>query len=40
VLLSYPNTWDTLSTSVPAGTRWQLQMYGEAAEQVAFSYTA
>jgi hypothetical protein len=39
-LLSYPDTWDTLSTNVPAGTRWQIQMYGTGPQRVAFSYTA
>ncbi|MET0496615.1 MAG: protein kinase [Actinoplanes sp.] len=40
VYLSYPNTWDTLSTNVPAGTRWQLQMYARGDESARFSYTA
>lgn len=40
VRLSYPDTWDTLLTSVPAGSRWQLQMYGDAAQSVRFRYTA
>jgi hypothetical protein len=40
ILLSYPDTWDTLSVDVPAGSRWQIQMYALSAETVAFSYTA
>lgn len=40
ILLSYPNTWDTLSTAVPGGSRWQIQMYSEGPERVAFYYTA
>jgi len=39
VRLSYPDTWDTLSEGVPAGTRWQIQMYAEAAQEVQFYYT-
>ncbi len=39
VLLSYPDTWDTLSTSVQAGARWRLEMYGLGPEEVRFSYT-
>jgi hypothetical protein len=40
LLLSYPDTWDILSTSVPAGSRWQLQMYALGDESARFSYTA
>jgi serine/threonine protein kinase len=40
LLLSYPNTWDTLMTGVPAGSRWQLQMYSLGAERADFLYTA
>ncbi len=40
ILLSYPDTWDTLSRNVPGGTRWQIQMYAEGPEQVSFYYTA
>jgi hypothetical protein len=39
VRLQYPDRWDTLSTSVAAGTRWQVQMYSEAAGPVNFRYT-
>jgi serine/threonine-protein kinase len=39
ILLSYPNTWDTLATSVPAGSRWQLQMRADGEEHAKFSYT-
>jgi hypothetical protein len=40
ILLSYPDTWDTLSRNVPSGSRWQIQMYAEGPERVSFSYTA
>jgi hypothetical protein len=40
LLLSYPDTWDTLMTGVPAGSRWQLQMYSLGAERADFLYTA
>jgi hypothetical protein len=40
ILLSYPDTWDTLSSSVPAGSRWQLQMYALGDESARFFYTA
>jgi serine/threonine protein kinase len=40
VFLSYPESWDTLSRSVPGGTRWQLQMYALGDGTVRFSYTA
>jgi hypothetical protein len=39
ILLSYPNTWDTLATSVRAGSRWQLQMHADGDEHAKFSYT-
>lgn len=39
ILLSYPDTWDTMSTGVADGTRWQLQMRAEDAETVEFQYT-
>jgi serine/threonine protein kinase len=39
ILLSYPNTWDTLATSVPAGSRWQLQMRADGEERAKFAYT-
>jgi serine/threonine-protein kinase len=39
ILLSYPDTWDTLATSVPAGSRWQLQMRADGDEDVEFHYT-
>jgi uncharacterized protein DUF4062 len=40
VFLSYSNTWDTLYRGAPGDSRWQLQMYGDAAESVTFFYTA
>lgn len=40
VRLSYPDTWDTLLMSVPSGSRWQLQMFGDRAQTVQFRYTA
>lgn len=40
VRLSYPDTWDLLLSDVPAGSRWQLQMYGDQAQDVLFFYTA
>jgi hypothetical protein len=40
ILLSYPDTWDTMSTSVPAGSRWQLQMYAQGDESARFFYSA
>ncbi|MFI5894724.1 protein kinase [Actinoplanes sp. NPDC051513] len=39
ILLSYADTWDTLSTGVAGGSRWQLQMRAEDAETVEFQYT-
>jgi hypothetical protein len=39
ILLSYPDTWDTMSTGVAAGTRWQLQIRAEDAETIEFQYT-
>jgi len=39
ILLSYPDTWDTLVTSVPAGSRWELQLSAEGDEDIVFSYT-
>lgn len=40
VYLSYPDTWDALSQSVPARSRWQLQMKSDGTHTVRFSYTA
>ncbi|GAB7193596.1 hypothetical protein NUM3379_43060 [Kineococcus sp. NUM-3379] len=39
VYLSYPDTWDTLMTGVPGGSRWQLQMYSLGPETAEFSFT-
>lgn len=39
VLLSYPDTWDTLAEDVASGTRWQLQMKADGDEQTVFDFT-
>jgi hypothetical protein len=40
VTLTGSKTWDTLSTGVAGGTRWQLQMYADGPESARFFYTA
>ena len=39
ILLSYPDTWDTLATNVPAHSRWQLRMRSDGEDEPEFYYT-
>ena len=38
ILLSYPNTYDTLSTGVPVDTRWVLEMYSTGPETARYYF--